>query len=504
MFYVKLVTSEQMRFLEKTAIEEYSVPSLILMENAAMGFCEEVKKHIDLKEKHIGVFCGKGNNGGDGFAIARHLVNSGFDVSCVISFDAENAKQLLTYDAYTNFCIMKNMNVCVCDIENADAKYDIIIDAVLGTGIKGAPKKAEEEIICMINDRGKFIISVDVPSGADATSGKVEGECVRADMTITFCLAKAGHFLYPAKEYAGKLLVTHISVPQKVTDEYESNLYTLTDEVFSLLPKRKENSHKGTYGKVLAYCGTKGMSGAAMLSVSAVLKSGAGMVSCASSDDVIKNVVINTPEAMTISLDEKNSNEKLICALEKNDALLVGCGIGRSEKAKDIVQMLIKEAEKPMVIDADGINNLSENIDIIYKKKAPVILTPHTVEFSRLTGFKPEYIEQNRLELATGFAEKYDVILVLKGADTIIASPDRKVYISAISNSGLSTAGSGDVLSGIIASFLAQGTKPYDAAICGVYTHSLAGDLARKDLGEKSMTASDIISNISKVLFKIK
>lgn len=497
---MKLVTSDQMRTLEKIAINEYGIPSIILMENAATGFCKELKRHIDLKNKKIAVICGKGNNGGDGFAIARHLENDGFSVCCITSFDVNDAKNLLTEDAYTNFATAQKMGILISDNAEDIKGYDVYIDALLGTGIKGCPREAETKLIEQINKTHAFVASVDIPSGAAASSGEVSGACVRADITITFCLAKIGHFLYPAKEYTGKLSVVPISVPKKIIDDFESNTQTLSDDIFAFLPKRKNNSHKGTFGKVLAVCGSEGMSGAAMLSVSSVLKSGAGMVTAATYEDVIKNIVINTPEAMTLSLEGERYEKNLLAALEKNDVLLLGCGISRREKAKEITGLLATISQKPMIIDADGINNLSVNINILNKKKAPLILTPHTVEFSRMTGISPEEIEKNRLSLAKDFAKKYDVILVLKGADTIIAAPSGKVWISTIANSGLATAGSGDVLSGIIAGFLAQGAVPHIAAICGVYTHSLAGKYARDELGERSMSATDIVSNISKVL----
>lgn len=501
---MKLVTSDQMRTLEKIAIEEYAIPGIILMENAAIRFCDELEKHINLQNKNICIFCGKGNNGGDGFAIARHLVNGGYCVSCITSFDINNAKNLLTDDAYINFSTVQKMGISICNNTEDINKYDVIIDALLGTGISGCPREAETNLIEQINKSNAFVVSVDIPSGANASNGEVLGACVCADMTITFCFAKVGHFLYPAKEHVGKLSVVPISVPNNVLCDFESGINTLSGEIFDFLPKRHDNSHKGTFGKVLAVCGSIGMSGAAMLSVSAVLKSGAGMVTAATSDDVIKNIVLNTPEAMTLSLDTERYEKNLLSALEKNDVLLLGCGMGRREKAKEITGLLAISSEKPMIIDADGINNLSVNINILNRKKAPLILTPHTVEFSRLTGYDPKYIEENRYNLALEFAKKYDVILVLKGADTIVASPDGAVYISPISNSGLATAGSGDVLSGIIAGFLAQGAKPYYAAACGVYTHSLAGEFAKKELGERSMTANDIIANIPKVLRDVK
>jgi len=501
---LKLVTSEQMRELEKTAIEDFGVPSIILMENASIGFFTELKNKIDLFGKKICVCCGKGNNGGDGFAVSRHLSNDGYDVSCILSFDESKAKALLTEDAYTNYQIAKNMGIPMLTADESFEKYDIIIDSLLGTGIKGAARKPEADIIDKINDAGVFTCALDIPSGADASNGKVSGSCVKADLTITFAFAKVGHFLYPTKEYVGKLAVCPISIPKSVEDNYNSNFFTLCDSIFSFLPKRNKNSHKGDFGKVLACVGSDNMSGAAMLSVSAVFKSGVGMVTAASTEKVLANIVLNTPEAMTLPLADNGTTDAFYSALEKNDVLLLGCGMGRSEHGEKFVEEVVSVCEKPMIIDADGINNLSRNIDILYKKKAPIILTPHTVEFSRMTGLSPEHIEENRLDVALSFAKKYDVTLVLKGADTIIASPEGKVFISAIANSGLATAGSGDVLSGIIAGFLAQGAEPNIAAAAGVYAHSLSGLKAAEILGARSMTASDIISYLPDTLKTIK
>lgn len=501
---MKIVTSEQMRALEKTAIEDYGIPSILLMENAATGFCLSLMSVNDLQAiKHIGIFCGRGNNGGDGFAIARHLHTYNHNVSCIIGFDEKNAENILTKDSYTNYAIAKNMEIPIINYKKIDKKYDLIIDALLGTGFKGAPKKPEADMIRIINDSGAYVASVDIPSGADASNGKIYGECVCASYTIAIGLTKTGHYLYPAKDYVGLLRLVPISIPQKIIDNYNSNYYILNDKIFSYLPKRHENSHKGDFGKVLAYVGSDNMSGAAMLSVSAAFKSGVGMVTAASSETVLKNVVLNIPETMTLPIAGENLGKKLISALEKNDVLLLGCGIGRSEKAKKLTEKLITSCEKPMVIDADGINNLSENIDILYKKKAPVILTPHTVEFSRMTGLTPEHIEQNRLDEAINFSKKYNVVLVLKGASTIIASPDNGTYICAFGNSGLATAGSGDVLAGIIAGLLAQGAPPHIAAAAGVHTHSMAGMHASSNLGKRSMTASDVIAKLPEVLKKI-
>lgn len=501
---MKIVTSEQMKELERIAIEECKIPSILLMENAAAGFCLSLIRIIELSGKKICVFCGRGNNGGDGFAIARHLNNMGLNVSCVVGFDKENAEKILTSDSYTNYRIAVNMGIPIIPFEDMCEKYDVIIDALLGTGLKGAPRKPESDMIKAINESDAYVVSVDIPSGADASTGKIYDDCVCAFYTITFCSSKVGHFLYPCKDYVGQITNVPLSIPKEVIDNYDTGFYMLNEKIYSYLPKRRENSHKGDFGKALAFVGSDNMKGAALLSVSALFKSGVGMATVASNETVLNNVVLNIPEAMTLPLTPENDEETLLKALEKNDVLLLGCGLGKSEQAKRLTRYLITTSEKPMVIDADAINHLSENTDLLYQKKAPVILTPHIMEFSRLSGLTKQQIEENKLKEAQNFARKYDVILVLKNADTIVATPDGKVYICAVSNSGLATAGSGDVLAGIITGLLAQGATHEIAAAAGVYLHSIAGHGAKHNFGERSMTASDIIAGLSEVLKKIK
>lgn len=496
---MKVVTSAQMKELERITVGDYKIPSILLMENAASLFCTALLKSIDLNKKKICVFCGRGNNGGDGFAIARHLKNMSYDVSCIIGFDKNDAQMLLTKDAYTNYCITSNMGIEIIRFDKVPQGYDIIIDAILGTGIKGSPKKPESDMIKAINESNSLVVSVDIPSGADASDGKIYNECVRADYTITFCSAKVGHFLYPCKNYVGRIIIVPISIPKKILDDFDSGFYTLSDDIYSHLPKRCEHSHKGDFGKVLAFVGSDNMKGAAILCVSAVFKSGVGMVTVASTEKVLNSLILKIPEAMTLSLDEKTDEDSLVEALSKNDVLLLGCGIGKSAQAQRLTKMLIETSENPMVIDADGINNLSTNINVLYKKKAPVILTPHLAEFSRLIGTDKKQVEENKLSEAISFSKKYDTFLVLKSADTIVVTPSGKVYICAASNSGLATAGSGDVLAGIIAGLLAQGAPPDIAAAAGVYIHSVSGLRARSNLGARSMTASDIISELGEV-----
>lgn len=501
---MKVVTSEQMRELERIAVEDCKIPSILLMENAAAGFCLALLRIVDLTKKKIFVFCGKGNNGGDGFAIARHLKNMDFDVSCIIGFDKDKAENILTKDSYTNYLIAENIGIKIIPFQKMTEKCDVIIDALLGTGLKGAPRKPESDMIKAINESNAYVVSVDIPSGADASTGKIYDDCVCAFYTITFCRTKVGHYLYPCKDYVGQITSVPLSIPKEVIDNFDTGFYTLNDEIFSFLPKRSDNSHKGDFGKVLAFVGSDNMKGAAILSVSALFKSGVGMVTVASEKSVLNNIVLNIPEAMTLPVETENDEEELLSALSKNTVLLLGCGIGKSPLAQKLTSTLIKTSENPMVIDADGINNLSENIDILKEKKAPAILTPHIVEFSRLSGLTKKQIEENKIEAALTFAKKYDVILVLKNADTIVATPDGRIYICNISNSGLATAGSGDVLAGIIAGLLAQGASPDIAAAAGVYIHCMSGHFAKCDFGARSMTASDLISGLPEVLKRIR
>ncbi|MBE7039307.1 MAG: NAD(P)H-hydrate dehydratase [Ruminococcaceae bacterium] len=493
---MKVLTGGQMRELERITVEDFKVPSIVLMENAASGFCTALSGAIDLNKKKICVFCGRGNNGGDGFAIARHLKNMTYNVSCVIGFDEKDAQMLLTKDAYTNYLIASNMGIEIIRFEKMSQSYDIIIDAILGTGLKGAAKNPESYMIKAINKSNSYVVSVDVPSGADASNGNIYGECVHAHLTITFCRAKVGHFLYPCKDYAGEIIIVPISIPEKILDDFDSGFYALSDNIYSYLPKRCEHSHKGDFGKVLAYLGSDNMKGAALLCTSAIFNSGVGMVTVASTEKVLNSLVLKIPEAMTLPLDEKNDEKLLLEALSKNDVLLLGCGIGKSPQAQRLTQMLILASENPMVIDADGINNLSTNINVLYKKKAPVVLTPHMAEFSRLTGVDKKQLEENKLAKALSFSKEYGVTLVLKNADTIVATPSGKVYICTVSNSGMAKAGSGDVLAGIIAGLIAQGASPDIAAAAGVYIHSVSGSRARCNLGARSMTASDIVSEL--------
>ncbi len=478
---MKAITVETMRNLESKAIDEYGIPSLVLMENAAMGFVSALSSEYGkIKGKKICVLCGKGNNAGDGYAIARLLHFDDATVSVLPVFDTS----LLSGDAKTNADILKNMDVPF--IKDLDDEYDIIIDAIFGTGFHSQINTPVCDIIEKVNNTNSYIASVDVPSGVSLTDAT--GNCfIKCDLCVTFGYAKLYQLAGSAQGSFKRLVVAHISIPQP-----EDFCHLITEKTFSLLPKRQAISHKGTYGKVLAYVGSYGMAGAATLSAGAILKSGAGMVTVAVPDDIIPAITHDFPPAMTLPLAEDTDISEKAKGM---DALLAGCGLGTSDIAKTRLAALI-DCNKPMVIDADGLNILSENIDLVKDKN--VILTPHIAEFSRLSGVSIENIKENPIKHLEEFCTRFCVCVVLKDTVTLICDKGTRLAVCHAPNSGMATAGSGDVLAGIITSQLAQGLSLFDAACAGVYVHSAAGAMAKEQIGEAGMTSADILNCVPK------
>ena len=480
---MKAISVKTMRHLEDKAINEYKIPSIVLMENAACGFVAALNSEYEKTAgKKICVLCGKGNNAGDGYAIARLLSFSGDEVFILPVFDTE----LLSGDAKTNADAIKNMGIPF--INDLCDEYDIIVDAIFGTGFHGEVKSPVKELIEKVNNKSSYIASVDVPSGVSLTG--VTSDCfIKCDLCVTFGYAKLYQFTGAAQSSFKKLIVSPISIPEP--DDFA---VVITKDAFSMLPERDEISHKGTFGKVLAYVGSHGMAGAAILSGSAILKSGSGMATVAVPDEIIPTIAHEFPSVMTCPLG--NDAESVLTEKAKGaDAILIGCGLGTSDETKTRVKALIN-CEKPMVIDADGLNILSENTDLIKDKNA--VLTPHIAEFSRLCGVSVSDIKKNPIKYLTVFCKQYGVCVVLKDSVSLICDSNGRLAVCHAPNSGMATAGSGDVLAGIITSMLAQGLSPFDAAIAGVYAHSAAGAIARESLGAAGMTSSDILNFVPK------
>lgn len=483
---MKAIEVSTMKRLEEIAINEYGIPSIVLMENAAMGFVAALtKEYGNLRAKRILVVCGKGNNAGDGYAIARLLHIAGSKVSVLPLFDIES----LTPDAKVNAAAVKNIGIPF--IKDIDVEYDIIIDGIFGTGFHGEIVTPVKEIIEKINESDSYIASVDVPSGVELCDGAKNNFLVKSDLCITFGFTKFHQFTGVNKNSFKKLVVAPISIP--APEEFAE---IITEETFNLIPKRSQDSHKGTFGKVMAIVGSSGMAGAAILSGSAVLKSGAGMLTIATTDEIFPIIAHEFPSAMTLPLPSEC--DTLIEKAKGMDAVLIGCGIGTDNA--EIVTEFIKKCDIPMVIDADGLNILSESIDIIKGKN--VILTPHIVEFSRLSGVAPSEIKGNPVKILNDFCERYGVTVILKDSVSLISHKGENVAVCHAPNSGMATAGSGDVLAGVVASFTAQGLSAFDAAKLGVYIHSAAGKLAKEVYSEAGMTSSDILSFVPKAFIE--
>ncbi|MBQ7573921.1 MAG: NAD(P)H-hydrate dehydratase [Clostridia bacterium] len=509
---MKACSASQMREIDQTASEKGMIPSIVLMENAALSCVLELKKTFsDLKHKSIAIFCGKGNNGGDGFAIAKHLYNMGVNVSvyllCGNNFLGD-AK--INYDIITGMGVSIETVVDTAGFEYVIRSYDIVIDAIFGTGISGNVRGIAGEIIPLINENAKYILSVDVPSGMETDSGEVLGECIKANKTVTFAAYKIGMFKFPAADYTGKVVVYDISIPQYIIDELNINVNVIDRNfVKEHFPKRLQNSQKGDYGKVLIIAGSKGMSGAAYLSSQAAQLTGSGLVTLAIPKSLNGIMEAKTTEVMTIPLPDEDGHlsdgagEVIEKIVNKYDAVLIGPGLSRGVCINNILHRVLKTARIPVIIDADGINALAWDMEILSDAVCPVIFTPHAVEMSRLSGLNKDYIEANRFEVSEQFCEKYGVTLLLKGRYSLVTTPDKKQYINITGNPGLATGGSGDVLAGIIASLVARGIDEGIATAMSSYIHGLAGDICAKKYGMESVIATKVMECIPDAICQI-
>lgn len=507
---MKAYFAEQMREIDRLATELGGVPSIVLMENAAAACVCELEKICDLHKMSVAVFCGKGNNGGDGFAIARRLFNSGIDVSVFLVCGAE-----FTGDAKINFDIIRKMDInidVVSDTENLGyiiKSFDIVVDAIFGTGIKGAVRGIAADVIEEINANAKYVLSVDVPSGIDSDSGEICGMCVKADKTVTFAAYKVGMLMFPAADFTGEIVTADISIPKYIFDEIDGIIVTDKDFVKSVLPKRMKNSHKGDYGKLLIVAGSRGMTGAAYMASEAALRAGCGLVTLAVCESLNGILEVKTTEVMTLPLPDSDGHlsykaaDVLADRVNSYDAVLIGPGLGRSDEVCAVLERIFEVSKVPLVIDADAISVLARNTDMLSKCSCGLIFTPHTAEMSRLCGMDIPYIEENRLSVSKEFAEEYGATVILKGHHTVVTGANLTQYINITGNPGLAKGGSGDVLAGITAAFAAKGIEETSAAAAAVFIHGLAADIAAEEYGEESLAATDVIDKIAAAFEKI-
>ncbi|MBI3813767.1 MAG: NAD(P)H-hydrate dehydratase [Nitrospinae bacterium] len=525
---MKIVTAKEMQSIDKKAIENYGISGIVLMENAAMGVVSSILKRFpDIKNKRVGIFSGKGNNGGDGLAVARHLNNKGVETTVYLL----SKKEMLKGDARTNLNIADNArtNLNIADkmgirifeiaslneleaIKDDALKNDIFIDAIFGTGLTSGVKGYYTNIIKFINSSGKFILSIDIPSGLSSDTGEIIGGHIKADLTVSLCLPKIGEILYPAAEYIGDLDIADIGIPKTIIDEegIKVNLIENAD-VAGILPKRRPDTHKGTYGHLIVVAGSKGKGGAAAMASISALRAGAGLVTLALPECLNTSFETRIPEVMTLPLPDtkdgtidKSASKILLKFLEGKSAVLIGPGITTNPSTSSFVKKIIKEIGCPLLIDADGLNIVADEIEILKKRASPVIVTPHPGEMARMLNTTSKEIQANRIESGRKLAVKYRLYVILKGARTVIAAPDGDVYINPTGNPGMATAGTGDVLSGIIAGFLCQGLSAKDSSILGVYLHGMAGDIAADKLSQTALIAGDLLKYFPEAVKKIE
>ncbi|MCX8030638.1 MAG: NAD(P)H-hydrate dehydratase [Thermodesulfovibrionales bacterium] len=506
---MKIVTAQEMREIDRITIDDYGIPSVVLMERAGLAVALKIRELFPPKK--VVVLSGRGNNGGDGLVVARILKNWGYRSKVIIIASEDE----LSKDCAIQYRIAKRFNIEISftsSVTYSDLHSAIVVDAIFGTGLNKEVGDTFIRIFRQIKSSGCPVVSVDVPSGVSSDTGQIMGDAVKADITVTFGLPKLGHYLFPGALYRGRLFVEDIGFDIKLIN-HENLKKNLIEKSFisSFLTPRDNYSHKGNYGHILVVAGSKGKTGAALLCSKAALRSGSGLVTIAIPKGISEIIQSRVTEEMTLIVEDSGKGEFSAKALpqivsflsEKIDALAIGPGIGVSTDTQEIVRQIVKSCPIPIVIDADGINSLCFDPDTLNNSKASVVLTPHPGEMMRLwnSSFKTNLtikdIEKNRIEIATKFAKEYNVVLVLKGVPTVVASPKGDIYINTTGNPGMATAGSGDVLTGIITSLIGQRLSPINAAICGVYLHGLAGDIAADKITQQSMLASDIINCLS-------
>jgi hydroxyethylthiazole kinase-like uncharacterized protein yjeF len=510
---LKLTSAAQMREMDRRTIEDFGVPSLVLMENAALRVVDVIAQRFGpLRGKRIAVVCGKGNNGGDGLAIARHLATR---FGAEVSIGMVGNPSELTGDAAANYKMSLAFGLHKwSDFPNLYCGIDVIIDALLGTGIKGGIEGQLGKIISSLNAADVPIVSVDVPSGLDADTGRVEGACVKATLTVTFALPKFGLMVYPGAEYVGELIVADIGMPRQVMAAEDVQVAAIeAADVARWLPPRVNgrDSNKGQFGHVTVFAGSSGFVGAPTLTSEAAARTGAGLVTLAVPSGIQNALMARvSPVVMTKGLAQtslgtfaQEAGEAALKLAAKGTAAALGPGLGGpdSEETRAFIREFVARCPVPLVIDADALNCLALEPDrgasVVKGRTAATVLTPHPGEMGRLLGTDTKAVQADRRPAVEQAAQDYGCPVLLKGARTLIAAPDGRLAVNTTSNPGMATGGSGDVLTGVIATLLAGHLDAWEAAAAGAYLHGLAGDLAAASQGGPAgLIATDLVDHL--------
>lgn len=511
---MKALTAARMREVDRQTTDRYGIPSLSLMENAGIGVADAVSaRHSDLGRCRVLVLCGKGNNGGDGFVAARHLAARGAQLSVHLFGEPSS----LSGDAAANYERWKQVGATeivrtAADLERLRPELgvcDVVIDALLGTGLAGPAKGLAAQAIEEVNRQATKadVIAVDIPSGMASDSFESAGETIEADATVTFTAPKVGQLLPPNAERVGRLIVREIGSPRELFENDETlKLHWLEHREFGGLKlERAPNSHKGTYGHTLIFAGSRGKSGAAALAGMGALRSGAGLVTIATPAPVQALVAVATPELMTEPLEA--TMEGTIAAsvftsgrwkelLEGKTAVALGPGLTTEAETARFVKSMVAECPLPLILDADGLNAFAGSAEALEKRKGPLAITPHPGEMARLVGASAREVQGRRLDVALEAARSWNCMVILKGFRTIVTTPEGRAYVNSTGNPGMATGGTGDVLTGILAGLSAWfGTERWETVLAlGVYIHGLAGDIAADCEGEISLIATDLLA----------
>lgn len=511
---MKVLTSAQMKEIDRTAIEDLGIIGPILMENAGLQIALEIMDCFpDIDYEEIVIVAGKGNNGGDGFVVARHLYNQGCRPHVLLLAKMKE----LRGDAALNAGIAQRIGVKISESptekewrihKRALKKATIALDAIFGTGLTKPAKGLYARAIEDINTSEAYTIAVDIPSGLSSDSFRTIGPCVEADLTITLAAPKIAHVFPPAEEKVGELVVADISVPPELFEDDRLRLELVEEEqIIPFFLPRKSDAHKGNYGHLFILSGSLGKTGASVLAGKAALKLGAGLVTIGTPQSCLPIVARAMVELMTEPLPETPKKtfsaealERTLELLQDKDALLLGPGISTHPSTAEFVKTLLPQVKIPAVLDADAINILAEEPGLLKSLKKTAIVTPHPGEFARLLHLSTKEVVEKKLVLAPQFAQEHGVYLVLKGYRTLICTPDGKTYINPTGNPGMATAGSGDVLSGMIASMIIQEKDPLLATLAAVFVHGLSGDIGAQRIGEKALTAGKLITYLPRAI----
>jgi hydroxyethylthiazole kinase-like uncharacterized protein yjeF len=496
---MKVSRVSEMRGLDRTAIQEFGIVEELLMENAGLAVYSVILQEFGIKDKRFLVFCGIGNNGGDGFVVARKIHSNGGAVKVFLLGDPGKFKGA----AKINLDIVSRLPIEVHRLESIEmiqtdiAHCDAILDAIFGTGLTRDVGGLYRDVVKLINHSGKTVFSVDIPSGVHGDTGQVMGTAVKADYTVTFGLPKIGNMLFPGFDLCGKLYVSHISFPPSI---YNANSLKVEINNTPELPPRDKDGHKGDFGEVLFIGGAASYFGAPYFAALSFLKAGGGYFRLATPESITPFIankgseIVFVPQRETdagsITLENKDA---LLELSQKMDMVILGPGLSLEEESQQLTRELTAEIDKPLLIDGDGITALCQDLEIIRERKAETILTPHLGEMSRITNVSVRDIDTHKTDVLQRTAANLNAIIVLKGAHSLIGYPDERIFINMSGNSGMATAGSGDVLTGTIAAMFGLGLSLKDAVRKGVFIHGLSGDLAARDKGEDGITAQDIL-----------